>query len=129
MMPIVQAVIIVLYIVVAVCFSISLYFTVFWFRRSLWTRLQGEVVGHEYGGCAYEFCENAVIEVITDEESHRFTSLVASCPPMKLGTRVSVLRSPATGEFVELSFSGVMMPTLGPLIAGVVILWLAIHTS
>jgi hypothetical protein len=125
-----QLVIATLYLVAAVCFGIGGYFAVFWLRRISWTRLDGKVVGHGgRGGGMDDVCELAIIEVSTTAGSRRFSSQVASFPPVKLGTRVTVLQSPDGGDLIECTLSGVLLFSVAPLVAGLVIIWLANNST
>ena len=119
----------ILLIASGVFFAISGYLILFWLKRMSWERLNGTVVGHERTMLGDDFCENAVIEVTTATEVHHFSSLVASDPPLKLGTTVTVLKKPRSDEFVELSILNTFLFTVGPLLCGAVLLWLALNTS
>ena len=115
-----------LYLVAAICFGIGGYFAAFWLKRISWTRLVGTVVGHGgRSGGMDDLCEHAIIEVNTAAGSRRFTSLVASFPPVKLGTTLTVLQDPKSDGLVEQTFSGVFLFSAVPIIAGFVVIWLA----
>ena len=125
-----QLVIATLYLVAAICFGIGGYFAVFWLRRISWTRLDGEVVGHGgRSGGMDDLCVLAIIEVNTASGSRRFSSQVGSFPPVKLGTRVTVLQSPDGGDLVERTLSGVLLFSVAPFVAGFVVIWLANNST
>ncbi len=119
-----------LYLVAAICFGIGGCFAAFWLRRIAWTRLDGIVVGHG-GLCGGmdDLCEKAIIEVSTPSGERRFSSLVGSFPPVKLGTSVTVLQNPNSDELVERTFSGVFLFSVVPIVAGFVVIWLANNST
>ncbi len=126
----IRLLIVILYLFAVGSFAISAYFMIFWLRRISWIRLSGSVIGHvDHSGAADGFCENAIIEVKTESGVHHFSSHVASSPPVKIGTNIIVLKEPHTDEFIEVTASGVILPTVIPLLAGSILIWLATNTE
>lgn len=111
------------------CFAVFAYFTIFWLRRSSWENLDGVVVGHVKSDSIDTNCEHDVIEVEAEGKQWRFTSWMASYPRTKSGTRIKVLRKPDSEDFIELTTAGVILPTLVPLIGGMLLFWVGINMS
>ncbi len=76
-----------------------------------------------------DLCEHAIIEVNTAAGTRRFSSLVGSFPPVKLGTTLTVLQDPDSDDLVERTFSGVFLFSVVPIIAGFVVVWLANNST
>ncbi len=76
-----------------------------------------------------DLCEHAIIEVNTTAGLRRFSSLVASFPPIKLGTTVTVLQDPKGDKLVEQTCSSVFLFSVVPIITGFVVIWLANNST
>jgi hypothetical protein len=126
----IQLVVATLYLIAATCFAIGGYFATFWLRRISWIRLDGIVVGHGgRSGGMDDLCEMAIIEVNTDAGARRFSSLIGSFPPVKIGTRVTVLQDPNSDDLVERTLSGVFLFSVVPIVVGFVVIWLANNST